>query len=89
MKTKTIEEEILKEMQDLPEPMQEKLAKIVHFLKKEIIRPESNEKNATDELLSVCGTWEDDRTIDEQIKDIYSSRKSTNRTETILKGLKV
>lgn len=84
MKAKTIfEEEILKEMQDLPEPMQEKLAKIVHFLKKEIIRPESNEKNATDELLSVCGTWGDDRTADEQIKDIYSSRKSTNRTENI------
>ncbi len=40
MKTKTIyEEEILKEMQGLPEPMQEKLAKIVHFPKKEIIRP--------------------------------------------------
>ena len=84
MKAKTIfEEEILKEMQDLPESMQEKLAKIVHFLKKEIIRPEYNEKNATDELLSVCGTWEDDRTVDEQIKDIYSNRKSTTRTENI------
>jgi len=33
MKTKTIyEEEVLKEIQDLPEFMQEKLAKIVHFL---------------------------------------------------------
>jgi len=84
MKTKTIyEEEILKEMQDLPECMQEKLAKIVHFLKKEIIRPEFNEKNATDEFLSICGTWEDDRTIDEQLQDIYSSRKSTTRTENV------
>ena len=84
MKTKTIyEEEILKEIQDLPESMQEKLAKIVHFLKKEVIRPELDEKNATDEFLSVCGTWEDDRTIDEQLKGIYSSRKSTNRTEKV------
>jgi len=84
MKTKTIyEEEILKEIQDLPESMQEKLAKIVHFLKKEIIRPEFNEKNATDEFLSICGTWEDDRTIDAQLKDIYSSRKSTTRTENV------
>ena len=40
-------------------------------------------KNATDEFLSVCGTWEDDRTIDEQLKGIYSSRKSTNRTEKV------
>lgn len=84
MKTKTIyEEEILKEIQDLPESMQEKLARIVHFLKKEIIRPNFNEKIATDEFLSVCGAWEDDRTIDEQLKDIYSSRKSTNRMEKV------
>lgn len=56
MQTKTIyEEEILKEIQDLPQPLQEKLAKIVHFLKREIIRPESEEKTATDEFLSVCG----------------------------------
>lgn len=84
MKTKTIyEEEILKEIQDLPESMQEKLLKIVHFLKKEIIHPELSEKNATEEFLSVCGTWEDGRTIDEQLKDIYSSRKSTTRTENV------
>ncbi len=84
MKTKTIyEEKILKEIQDLPEFMQEKLAKFVHFLKREIIRPEFNEKKATDEFLSVCGMWEDDRTIDEQLLDIYSSRKSTTRTENV------
>ncbi len=84
MRIKTIyEEEILKEIQDLPESMQEKLAKIVHFLKKEIILPEFNEKTATDEFLSVCGMWKDNRTVDEQLKDIYSSRKSTNRTEKV------
>mgnify|MGYP001565680442 FL=1 len=55
----------------------------MHFLKREIIRPESNEKKATDEFLSVCGMWEDDRTIDEQLQDIYSSRKSTTRTENV------
>ncbi len=36
--------------------MQEKFAKVVHFLKKEIILPEFNEKNAIDEFLSVCLT---------------------------------
>ncbi|UJS17287.1 MAG: hypothetical protein L3J17_15445 [Candidatus Jettenia sp.] len=84
MKIKTIyEEEILKEIQDLSESMQEKLVKIMHFLKKEIIHPELSEKNATDEFLSVCGTWEDDRTINEQLKDIYSSRKSTTEMENV------
>ncbi len=84
MQTKTIyEEKILKEVQGLPQPVQEKLTRIVHFFKEDIIGPDLDEKHATDEFLSVCGTWEDDRTIDEQIKDIYSSRKSTTRTEGI------
>ncbi len=84
MKTKTIyEKEILKDIQDLSEPMQEKLAKIIHLLKKEFVQPELKEKSATEEFLSVCGTWEDDRSIDEQLKDIYSSRKSITRTENV------
>ena len=84
MKTKTMyEEQILKEVQDLPQPEQKKMARIVRFLKKEIIRLNLDEKNATENFLSACGTWEDDRTVDEQIKDIYSSRKSIGRTEEI------
>ena len=84
MKTKTIyEKEILKDIQDLPEPMQEKLAKIIHLLKKDLFQPELKEKSATEEFLSVCGTWEDDRSIEEQIKVIYSSRKSSTKMENV------
>ena len=84
METKTIyEEEILKEIRNLSEPLQGKLFKIIHLLNKEIIKPEYDEKLATEEFLSVCGTWEDDRTVEGQIKDIYSSRKSTARTGDI------
>ena len=82
MHVKTIyEEKILKEIQNLSPPVQRKLAKIVRFFKEEIINPQLDKKNATCEFLSVCGKWEDDRTIDEQIKDIYSNRKSTLRGE--------
>ena len=84
MQTKTTyEEEILKEVQGLSEPLQKKLLKLVHFLKQEIIKPEYDEKTATDEFLSVCGTWEDDRSVDKQLSDIYSSRKSTDRAGNI------
>ncbi|MDE2216700.1 MAG: hypothetical protein KGJ87_06020 [Planctomycetota bacterium] len=84
MKTKTIyEKEILKDIQDLPEPMQGKLAKIIHLLKKELVQPELKEKSVTDEFLSVCGTWEDDRSIEEQIRVIYSSRKSSTKMENV------
>jgi len=84
MQTKTKqEEEILKEIRDLPVAVQEKIFKIIHFFKSEIIENNSMEEKATSDFLSVCGTWEDNRSIDNQIKDIYSSRKSTMRTEKI------
>ena len=84
METKTIyEEEILKEIRNLSEPLQGKLFKIIHLLNQEIMKPEYNEKSATEEFLSICGTWEDDRTAEEQIKDIYSSRHSTAKAGDI------
>ena len=82
MKTRTIyEEQILKDFQGLPEHSKRKLAKIFSFLKKEIIEPPKDEKQHTNEFLSVCGTWEDDRTVEEQIDDIYSARKSRKVTD--------
>ena len=84
MQTKTRQEvEILKEIRALPEIVQEKILKIIHFFRSEIIISESLEETATDDFLSVCGTWEDKRSVDEQINDIYSSRRSTNRMERL------
>ncbi len=84
MQTKTRQEvEILKEVRALPEIIQEKILKIIQFFRSEIIISESLEETATDDFLSVCGTWEDKRSVDEQINDIYSSRKSTNRMEKV------
>jgi len=84
MQTKTRQEvEILKEIRALPEIVQEKILKIIQFFRSEIILSESLEETATDDFLSVCGTWEDKRSVDEQINDIYSSRKSTNRMERL------
>ena len=40
-----------------------------------------NEEKMTNEFLSVCGTWEDNQSVEYQIKAIYSSRSSTNRME--------
>ena len=84
MQTKTRQEvEILKEIRALPEIVQEKILKIIQFFRSEIIISESLEETATDDFLSVCGTWEDKRSVDEQINDIYSSRRSTNRMERL------
>ncbi len=82
METKSKQEEaVLREIRDLPEIIQEKILKIIHFFRSEIIESRSSEEKATAEFLSVCGTWEDNRSVEKQIEDIYSSRKSTSRTE--------
>lgn len=84
MQTKTKQEEaILKEIRDLPEILQEKIFKTIHFLRSEIIENRSSNENATAEFLSVCGKWKDSRTVEKQIDEIYSSRKSTKRSEKL------
>lgn len=55
----------------------------INILKKEFVQPELKEKSATEEFLSVCGAWEDDRSVEEQIKVIYSSRKSSTKMEKV------
>jgi hypothetical protein len=77
------ERQILKEIHGLSEPTQKKMAEIIQFIKKKFLNGKTDEKKVTEEFLSVCGTWEDGRSINEQLKDIYSSRKSTDRTERI------
>ncbi|MFZ3167281.1 MAG: hypothetical protein WA130_06670 [Candidatus Methanoperedens sp.] len=84
MQTKTKqEEEILKGIRDLPEIIQDKILKIINSFASEITENKFSEEKATADFLSVCGTWEDNRSIDDQIRDIYSSRKSTTRTEKL------
>lgn len=70
MQTRTKhEEEILKEVRDLPEIIQGKIHKLVHFFKSEFIENKLAEEKATEEFLSVCGTWEDEKSVEEQIKE--------------------
>lgn len=75
------EKQILEEVYELPEPFQKKMAEIIRFLQTEFFNGEKDEKKATEEFLSICGTWEDERSINEQLREIYSLRKPTNRTE--------
>ncbi len=77
------EEEILKEMSILPEHLQQKLSKIVLFLKKEMVEDRLDELKATDDFLSVCGKWKDYRPVEDQVSDIIAHRKSTDRTENL------
>jgi len=84
MESRTMyEERILSDIQGFSERDQSRLYRISHYITQEIISSKSDERQMTDEFLSVCGTWKDDRSAEEQLQDIYSARKSTNRTEKI------
>ena len=78
------EKEILREISTLPEYLQNKLSRIIIFLKNEMIDDAKSKLKATEEFLSVCGKWKDNRSVEDQIRDILDHRKSTNRTEMTL-----
>ena len=84
MEAKTeYEESILKEMQGLSPEDQRRLWRMIHFVKDEIMNLGSDEKKRTEEFLSVCGTWEDEKSVEEQINTIYSARKSRQKVDGI------
>jgi hypothetical protein len=73
------EQNLLDELRDLPESELPKLLKLIHFLKEEIL---AIEKGGEADLLifwESFGSWKDERSSDEIIKEIYESRKSTTR----------
>ena len=78
------EKEILREISTLPEYLQNKLSRIIIFLKNEMIDDAKSELEATEEFLSVCGKWKDSRSVEDQIRDILDHRKSTDRAEMTL-----
>ena len=85
MQTKTIREErILEEIRDLPDATQEKLEKLIRFFKREIIDSKKNEDEAIRSFFNVCGTWEDSRSAEEIIREVYEARKSRNGSESQL-----
>jgi hypothetical protein len=42
-----------------------------------------DEKKATARFLALCGSWEDKKTAEEQIDEIYKSRRSRRDIESL------
>jgi hypothetical protein len=84
MRTKTkYEEQIINEIKGLPVSLQKKIARMVQVFREEMTGDINDEKTATARFLSACGTWKDKRTVDEQINDIYKTRKSRKEMESL------
>lgn len=84
MATKTFfEKRIIKEIHDLPESALATIEKVIRLLKQEIYSHQTTPDQSTKRLLSLCGSWEDSRSVEEQIRDVYDSRKSVENRERL------
>ena len=80
MNTRTdYEQYVLKEIRDFPESELPKVLKMIHFLKEEIFQIESAKEEDLEMFLESFGSWQDQRSTEELIRDINESGKSTVR----------
>lgn len=73
------EEFLLKEIRDIPESDLPKLLKLIHFLKENILGAGEKPDSDIQAFWSSFGSWEDERSPEDIVDEIYSSRRSTSR----------
>jgi len=73
------EQRLLNEIQDLPDSELPKMLRLIHFMKEEIFQVERRKDKDLRLFWESFGSWEDERCPEEIIKEIYASRKSTDR----------
>ena len=73
------EQHLLNEIRDLPESEILKILKLIHFFKDEILEIEKRKEEDLQLFWESFGSWKDERPPEEIIKEIYASRKSTDR----------
>ena len=79
-RTKTdYEKFLLREVKDLPESELRKVLKIIHFFKEEILQTEREKGKDLQMFWESFGSWQDERSAEEIIHEIYESRKSSGR----------
>ena len=70
---------VLQEIKDLPESEIQKIIKMIQFLKKEVLQHDKPKDEDYQEFWDSFGSWQDERTAEEIIKDIYETRRSSSR----------
>lgn len=54
---------------------------VVRMLEKQLAQPDTSRLDQTEAFLDLCGAWQDDRSAEEIIDDIRSSRIASQRFE--------
>ena len=73
------ERRLLEEIQDFPESELPKMLKLIHFIKNEVFEVKSRKEEDLQLFWASFGSWKDERAPEAIIKEIYASRKSTDR----------
>ena len=73
------EKYLLNEIKDLPDSELPKILKVIHFLKEEILQIEGAKSEDLEMFWESFGSWHDERTSEEIIREIYESRKAASR----------
>ena len=63
----------------MPESELRKVLKIIHFFKEEILQTEREKGKDLQMFWESFGSWQDERSAEEIIHEIYESRKSSGR----------
>ena len=73
------EQFLLEEIKSLPQSELPKILKLIHFFKEEILQKEHENRDDLQAFWDSFGSWQDERSPEEIIREIYESRQSTNR----------
>lgn len=73
------EKRLLNEIRSLPESELPKILKLIHFLKEEILETDEPKEEDIRLFRESFGSWEENKTSEEIIQEIYKSRESTTR----------
>ena len=86
MASRTLLEQTITELQDLPEPVVREVLDFIGFLRQKHVKPASEQAYVEDRwqvLREISGAWEDRRDADEIIEAIYASRTISELDKTL------
>ena len=73
------EDLLIREIKDLPESEIKKIIKMIKFFKKEVLQVDKHKDEESREFWDSFGSWQDERTAKEIVRDIYETRRSSSR----------
>lgn len=80
LQVRDIDDRVYENLKQLAQKEKRSLSQEVIFIIESFLsNPQNKTKNSTEEFLSLSGSWDDERSANEIVKDIRINRRSTTR----------